>query len=64
MQTVDRLIIDAERLADCRDMVEIELHELIERAIRSGYAAGEVLVAVSELAAEELAPALEFSSLH
>jgi hypothetical protein len=64
MQIVDRLIIDAERLADCRDMVETELHDLIERAIRSGYAAEEVLVAVSELAAEELAPALEFPSLH
>lgn len=64
MENLDRVFIDAKRLADCRDMVEIDLLELIGNAMRSGYAAEEVLVAVTELVAEELGPALGIPRIH
>lgn len=64
METTDTLFINAERLADCRDMVESNLRELIADAMRSGYLAEEVLVAISELTAEELGPTLDLPSIH
>lgn len=64
MENMDGVFVDAKRLADCRDMIEIDLLELIANAIRAGYTEEEVLVAVSELVAEELGPALDIPRIH
>ncbi|NRP21841.1 hypothetical protein LPJGGPFB_05100 [Ensifer adhaerens] len=64
METVGTLFINPDRLADCRDMVEDELRELIANALKSAYAPHEVLVAISELTAEELGPTIGLTSIH
>lgn len=64
MENMAGVFVDPKRLADCRDMIAMDLLELIASAIRAGYTAEEVLVAVSELMAEELEPALDIPRIH
>ncbi|MEZ2223444.1 hypothetical protein [Rhizobium sp. RCC_161_2] len=64
MYELDNLTISEERLEDCRDVIEPELLDLIERAIRSGFSREEVLIAISELTAEDFATAVNSPSVH
>ncbi len=64
MHELDSLTISEERLEDCRDVIEPELLDLIERAIRSGFSREEVLIAISELTAEDFATAVNSPSVH
>jgi len=57
MNLEDVLCVSVDRVADCRNELDAEFIELIERFERSGYVRKEVLVALSEVIAEE------FSSL-
>jgi phosphoenolpyruvate-protein kinase (PTS system EI component) len=64
MYELDNLTISEERLEDCRDVIEPELVNLIERATRSGFSREEVLIAISELTAEDFATAVNSPSVH
>ncbi|MDO3434968.1 hypothetical protein QWJ46_20020 [Rhizobium sp. CBN3] len=64
MDELNSLTISEERLADCRDVVEPDLQELIQRALTSGFSREEILIAVSELVAEDFAMVMETPSVH
>ncbi|NTH49328.1 hypothetical protein G6K98_32365 [Agrobacterium rhizogenes] len=64
MYELDNLTISEERLEDCRDVIEPELLDLIERTISSGFSREEVLIAISELTAEDFATAVNSPSVH
>ncbi|MBB3966986.1 MULTISPECIES: hypothetical protein [Rhizobium] len=53
-----------ERLEDCRDVVEPDLQDLIRATIASGFSAEEVLIAISELVAEDFAASVKVPSVH
>ncbi|MDL2406890.1 hypothetical protein PY650_14715 [Rhizobium calliandrae] len=58
------MTVSEERLEDCRDVIEPDLQDLIERTIGSGFSREEVLIAISELAAEDFAAAAKLPSVH
>ncbi|ARO26585.1 hypothetical protein TAL182_PB00239 (plasmid) [Rhizobium sp. TAL182] len=64
MDELNSLTISEERLEDCRDVVEPDLQELIQRALTSGFSREEILIAVSELVAEDFAMVMETRSVH
>jgi hypothetical protein len=47
-------IVSCERIADCREDLEGDLTELLAKFERHGFSRAEILVALSELAGEEL----------
>lgn len=64
MEELTNLSISEERLEDCRDVIEPELQDLIQGAVKSGFSREEVLIAVSELAAEDFAAVMKTPSVH
>jgi hypothetical protein len=64
MDELYSLTVSEERLEDCRDVIEPELMEVIERAISSGFSREEVLIAISELTAEDFAVVVKTPSIH
>ncbi len=55
MEELYDITVSDERLEDCRDVVEPDLQDLIRATIASGFSAEEVLIAISELVAEDFA---------
>ena len=51
-------------LEDCRDVVEMDLQDLIGRTLSSGFSREEVLIAISELVAEDFAAFVKLPSVH
>jgi hypothetical protein len=64
MEELHSLTVSDERLEDCRDVVEPDLQALIRDTIASGFTAEEVLIAISELVAEDFATAVKLPSVH
>lgn len=64
MEELTNLSISEERLEDCRDVIEPELQDLIQSAVKSGFSREEVLIAVSELVAEDFAAVTKTPSVH
>lgn len=64
MDELYSVTVSEERLEDCRDVIEPDLQDLIERTIGSGFSREEVLIAISELAAEDFAVAAKIPSVH
>ena len=64
MEELDRILVNDERLEDCRDVVEPELQDLIHATIGSGFSPEEVLIAISELVAEDFAAVARLPSVH
>ncbi|OWV89169.1 hypothetical protein ATY78_19810 [Rhizobium sp. R635] len=64
MDELNSLTVSEERLEDCRDVVEPDLQDLIQQALKSGFSREEILIAVSELVAEDFAMAVEIPSVH
>lgn len=64
MEELTNLSISEERLEDCRDVIEPELQGLIQSAVKSGFSREEVLIAVSELVAEDFAAVMKTPSVH
>jgi hypothetical protein len=58
------LIVSGERVADSRDSVEMDFHDLVEAAVRAGYSRQEIVFAVGELATQELASLPDMPRLH
>jgi hypothetical protein len=57
MDELYSVIVSEERLEDCRDVIEPDLQDLIERTIGSGFTREEV-------AAEDFAAATKIPSVH
>jgi hypothetical protein len=64
MDEANSFVVSEERLEDCRDVVEPDLQDLIQRALTSGFSREEILIAVSELVAEDFATVTETPSVH
>jgi phosphoenolpyruvate-protein kinase (PTS system EI component) len=64
MEELYSLTVSDERVEDCRDVVEPELQDLVRSAIASGFSAEEVLIAISELVAEDFAAVVKSPSVH
>lgn len=64
MEELTSITISEERLEDCRDVIEPELHDLIRDALRAGFSREEILIAVSELVAEDFATVMKTPSVH
>ncbi|MDE1157006.1 MAG: hypothetical protein PW791_01795 [Neorhizobium sp.] len=64
MEELQSLTVSDERLEDCRDVVEPDLQMLIRETIASGFTPEEVLIAISELVAEDFAVAVKLPSVH
>ncbi|CCM76064.1 hypothetical protein [Rhizobium mesoamericanum] len=64
MEELHSLTVSDERLEDCREVIEPDLQELIRSTIASGFSAEEVLIAISELVAEDYATLAKFPSVH
>lgn len=64
MDELSSLTVSEERLDDCRDVIEPELQDLIQSALKSGFSREEVLIAVSELVAEDFAMVMKTPSVH
>lgn len=64
MDELNSLTVSEERLEDCRNVVEPDLQDLIQQALKSGFSREEILIAVSELVAEDFAMAVEIPSVH
>ena len=64
MEELYDITVSDERLEDCRDVVEPDLQDLIRATIASGFSAEEVLIAISELVAEDFASAVKLPSVH
>ncbi|KPH07617.1 hypothetical protein CO657_34685 (plasmid) [Rhizobium acidisoli] len=64
MDELNSLTVSEERPEDCRDVVEPDLQDLIQRALISGFSREEILIAVSELVAEDFAMVMETPSVH
>jgi hypothetical protein len=58
------ITISEERLEDCRDVIEPELQDLIRSALQTGFSREEILIAVSELVAEDFAAVMKTPSVH
>ncbi|MBB3541283.1 hypothetical protein FHT76_003708 [Rhizobium sp. BK176] len=64
MEELHSLTVSDERLEDCRDVIEPDLQDLIRTTIASGFTAEEVLIAISELVAEDYAVLAKLPSVH
>lgn len=64
MDELSSLTVSEERLDDCRDVIEPDLQDLIQSALKSGFSREEVLIAVSELVAEDFAMVMKTPSVH
>jgi hypothetical protein len=64
MEELDSITVADERLEDCRDVVEPDLQDLIRATIASGFSPEEVLIAISELVAEDFAAVVKVPSVH
>jgi len=64
MEELYSLTVSDERLEDCRDVVEPDLQDLVKSAIASGFSPEEVLIAISELVAEDFATVVRTPSVH
>lgn len=64
MEELYSLTVSDERLEDCRDVIDPDLQDLIRTTIASGFTAEEVLIAISELVAEDYAVLAKFPSVH
>lgn len=64
MEELQSIDIEEDRLEDCRDVVTPDLEALIEATMNSGFSAEEVLIAISELVAEEFAAVARIPSVH
>jgi len=64
MEELHSLIVSDERLEDCREVIEPDLQDLIRTTIASGFTAEEVLIAISELVAEDFAVSARLPSVH
>ncbi len=64
MEELYSLTVSDERLEDCRDVVGPDLQDLVKATIASGFTAEEVLIAISELVAEDYAVLARFPSVH
>jgi hypothetical protein len=58
------MIVSGERLADCRNSVEMDFRDLVESAIHAGYSRQEIIFAVGELATAEFAALPEMPRIH
>ena len=64
MEELQSINVSEERLEDCRDVVQPDLDMLISATRDSGFSAEEVLIAISELVAEEFATVARLPSVH
>jgi hypothetical protein len=64
MEELTNITISEERLEDCRDVIELELQDLIRNALQTGFSREEILIAVSELVAEDFATVMKTPSVH
>jgi hypothetical protein len=64
MEELFSMNVSDERLEDCREVVEPDLQDLIRATIASGFSAEEVLIAISELVAEDFALVVKTPSVH
>lgn len=64
MEELFSLTVSDERLEDCRDVIEPDLQDLIRVTMASGFSAEEVLIAISELVAEDFATSVKTPSVH
>lgn len=64
MDELQSLSVSEERLEDCRDVVEPDLLALVHETVAAGFSAEEVLIAISELVAEEFAMSVKTPSVH
>ena len=64
MEDLASIPISEERLEDCRDVIEPELQDLIRSALNTGFSREEILVAVSELVAEDFVAMMQTPSVH
>ncbi len=64
MEELTSITISEERLEDCRDVIEPELQDLIRSALQTGFSREEVLIAVSELVAEDFATVMKTPRVH
>ncbi len=64
MEELQSITVSEERLEDCRDVVEMDLQDLISRTLSSGFSREEVLIAISELVAEDFAAFVKLPSVH
>ncbi|KAA0687950.1 hypothetical protein DTW90_32870 [Neorhizobium sp. P12A] len=64
MEELTSITISEERLEDCRDVIEPELQDLIRDALRAGFSREEILIAVSELIAEDFAAVMKTPRVH
>jgi len=64
MEELFSMNVSDERLEDCREVVEPDLQDLIRATIASGFSAEEVLIAISELVAEDFAFVVKTPSVH
>lgn len=64
MEELHSLTISDERLEDCRDVIEPDLQDLIRATVASGFTAEEVLIAISEMVAEDFAAVMKMPSVH
>ena len=58
------ITISEERLEDCRNVIEPELQDLIRSALQTGFSREEILIAVSELVAEDFTTVMRTPSVH
>ncbi len=64
MEELQSLTVSEERLEDCRDVVELDLQDVIDRTLSAGFSREEVLIAISELVAEDFAAYVKLPSVH
>ena len=64
MEELQSLTVSEERLEDCRDVVELDLQNVIDRTLSAGFSREEVLIAISELVAEDFAAYVKLPSVH
>ncbi|MGO8654021.1 hypothetical protein ACC839_38095 [Rhizobium ruizarguesonis] len=64
MDELTILTVSEERLEDFRDVVDPDLQDLIQSALTSGFSREEILIAFSELVAEDFAMIMKTPSVH
>lgn len=64
MEELHSLTVSDERLEDCREVIEPDLQDLIRATVASGFTAEEVLIAISEIVAEDFAAVVKMPSVH
>jgi hypothetical protein len=63
MEEFTSVTISEERLEDFRNVIEPELQDLIHSALQTGFPREEILIAVSELVAEDFATVMKTPSV-